>query len=92
MTKREIEEINQLPEKYRPIGAWSYFWLTILFNIPVVGFVFLIVFSFSGGNVSRRSFARSYFCFLIIVLIVLGIVIATGGLAAIAGNITNSGK
>ena len=58
---------NTIPPEYQPMGAWSFFWLRILFAIPVVGLVFLIIFSFSGGNLSRRSFARSYWCGLLIV-------------------------
>ena len=52
---------NQLPEQYRPLSMWEYFGYSLLFNIPVVGFVFLIVFSFSGSNINRRNYARSYF-------------------------------
>lgn len=58
---------NTIPPEYQPMGAWAFFWLRILFAIPVVGLVFLIIFSFSGGNLSRRSFARSYWCGLLIV-------------------------
>ena len=64
---------NSLPKEYRPLGAWSYFALKLLFSIPIVGFVFLIVFSFSKGNLNRRSFARSYWCDFIIYAILLGI-------------------
>lgn len=57
-----------LPAQYRPLGAWAYFGLTLLFSIPVVGFIFLIVFSCSRANINRRNFARSYWCWLIIAL------------------------
>ncbi|MBE6739462.1 MAG: zinc-ribbon domain-containing protein [Ruminococcaceae bacterium] len=59
--KKEITE-DDLPDHLKPMGAWSYFGLQLLFAIPIVGFVFLIVFSFSRGNLNRRSFARSYWC------------------------------
>lgn len=59
--KKEITE-EDLPDHLKPMGAWSYFGLQLLFAIPIVGFVFLIVFSFSRGNLNRRSFARSYWC------------------------------
>lgn len=86
MTSYEKEEIRTLPEKYRPLGAWGYFGYTLLFSIPLVGFICLIVFACSGSNVNRRSFARSYFCGFILVAIVLVIaVIALGGFGAIAG-------
>ena len=63
-------EIDQLPEKYRPISAWGYFGYQLLFSIPFLGFIFLIVFSLSNSNINRRNFARSYFCVVIIAIIV----------------------
>lgn len=74
---------NVVPEENRLLGAWAYFGLRILFAIPIVGFIFLIVFSCSNGNINRRNFARSYWCDLLIVAIVLIIwlvmVFAMGG-------------
>ncbi len=71
MTDKEKEEISRLPEKYRPMGAWSYFGYTILFAIPLLGIICLIVFALDGSNVVRRSFARSYFCVVILAIILL---------------------
>ena len=86
---------EQLPAEFRPLTAWNYFWLQVLFAIPVVGFVFLIVFSCSGANINRRSFARSYFCYFILVLIiaavVIGIAVATGGVAALTDSLSSLG-
>ena len=77
---------DTLPEKFRPLSAWAYFGYSILFAIPIVGFIFLIVFSFSGKNINRRSYARSYWCWLIIAVIVFVILLATGGIAALIKN------
>ena len=69
-----------IPEEYRPIGMWGYFGYQLLFAIPCVGFILLLVFSFGGTrNINLRNFARSYFCFLIIALIIGGILVATLG-------------
>ena len=79
---KEITE-DQLPEKYRPLSAWAYFGLQLLFAIPIVGFIFLIVFSCSDGNINRRSFARSYWCALLIlavVAVVVAIIVAMAGM------------
>lgn len=62
-------EEKDLPAKYRPLGAWAYFGYSLLFSIPLVGFILLIVFSFSDDNINRRNFARSYWCALIVALI-----------------------
>lgn len=62
---------ERIPEQYRPISPWAYFGLQLLFSIPIVGFIFLIIFSCNSGNLNRRNFARSYWCGLIIVGAVL---------------------
>jgi len=68
----EKQEIAKLPEKYRPMGAWKYFWYSVLFALPIIGFISLLVCAFSGSNICRRSYARSFFCgFLIIGLVVV---------------------
>ena len=66
--------LNSLPDQYRPLSPWAYFGYTILFSIPVVGFVFLVIFAFSKKNINRRNFARSYFCgyLLALILVIVG--------------------
>ena len=59
--------------KYAPLSPWAYFGLTILFQIPVIGLIFLIIFSISGKNINRRNFARSYWCVLVLVLIIIAV-------------------
>ena len=76
--------------RYKPLTAWNYFWLEVLFAVPVVGFIFLIVFAISPANINRRSFARSYFCYYILIAIIVGILIATGGIAMIANGLTSN--
>lgn len=74
-----MSDINNVPEQYRPISMWGYFGYQILFSIPVVGFIFLVVFALGGTkNVNKRNFARSYFCYLIILIIIMTILVATG--------------
>lgn len=90
MNNYEREEISRLPEKYKPLGAWAYFGYLILFNIPLVGFICLIVFSFSDSNINRRSFARSYFCIYIIIAVVIAIFAITGALSSLIGSISGS--
>lgn len=67
---------NQLPEEYRPISMWGYFGYQILFSIPIVGFICLIVFALGAKNVNKKNFARSYFCYTIICLVIFAVVFA----------------
>ena len=79
-----MSDFNSIPEKYRPISMWGYFGLEILFSIPVVGFIILIIFALGGTkNVNKKNFARSYFCFVIILVIILAIAVATGLVAQV---------
>ena len=79
-----MSDINNIPEKYRPISMWGYFGLEILFSIPVVGFIILIVYALGGTrNVNKKNFARSYFCFVIIFVIIIAILVATGLVAQV---------
>lgn len=71
------------PERFRPLSPWAYFGYTILFSIPLVGLILLIVFSLSEGNINRRNFARSYFCALVIMLIIILVLAFTGTLATV---------
>ena len=82
-----------VPEENRPLGPWAYFGYSILFSIPVVGFICLIVLSLSDTNINRRNYARSFWCGLIIGLILFAvifvIVIATGSLSTLLTQIQN---
>lgn len=77
-----------LPAKFRPLSPWAYFGLSLLFSIPIVGFIFLIIFSCSGANINRRNFARSYWCVLVLCLIILLVVFL---IAALTGGIQQIG-
>ncbi|MBE7070453.1 MAG: hypothetical protein E7386_08125 [Ruminococcaceae bacterium] len=79
-----MSDINNVPEQYRPISMWGYFGLEILFSIPVVGFIFLIVYALGGTrNVNKKNFARSYFCFVIIFVVIMAVLVATGLVAQV---------
>lgn len=78
---------NNIPEEYRPISMWGYFGYELLFSIPCVGFILLIVFSVGGTkNINLRNFARSYFCFLVIMVVLVLILSLTGATAALFSN------
>lgn len=82
MNRYEHEEISRLPSQYRPLGAWGYFWYTILFAIPVIGWIAWIVCACSASNINRRSFARSYACgILLVIFIILAFVLFGGALS-----------
>jgi hypothetical protein len=72
MNKQEKLAIKELPPKYRPMGAWGYMLYSILWMIPVIGWISWIVCAVASKNISRRSYARSWFLFLFIAGILTG--------------------
>ena len=80
---------SELPPKYRPLSAWSYFGLAFLYAIPILGLIFLLIHTFSEKNINRRNFARSFWCWVVLLifflLIAVGIAYANGGTPAVQG-------
>ena len=78
-----------IPAQYKPISPWGYIGYSLLYSIPFIGLIFLIVFSFSGKNINRRNYARSFWCALLIVLIffiiIFAIAYATGSMDELIG-------
>lgn len=65
---------------YKPISTLGYVGYMFLFGIPIIGFILLIVFALSAGNQNLKNFARSYFCLIIIAIILfIAIFVASGG-------------
>ena len=83
--------MEQVPQgKYAPLSPWAYWGLTLLFSIPIVGFVFLIVFSASSANINRRNFARSFWINLIFVVVIFGIIILIAALTGSLGELIDN--
>ena len=57
-----------------------------------MGFIFLIIHTFNGSNINRRSFARSHWCWaiieIVIVVIALIVVALTVGLDSLASYLS----
>ena len=61
-----------IPTQFQPISMWGYFGYELLFSIPCVGLILLLVFAFGGTqNVNLKHFARSHFCFMIVVVVLM---------------------
>ena len=69
---------DQLPEKFRPLSPWAYFGYGLLFTIPVIGFILMVVFALTNGNINRRNYARSYFCWFVIAIILIVLMAVLG--------------
>jgi hypothetical protein len=68
--RKQIRKIEkQLPKAYRPISGWGYFWRTVLYSIPVLGWLILLFNAIGAKNRNVRYFARTPFCALLLALI-----------------------
>ena len=73
MSRQEREEIKDLPEKYKPMGAWGYWAWSIIYGFPIVGLIFIIVNSLRSCNIARRNHARSFLCTYVLIILFVGI-------------------
>ena len=77
--KPQVLDADDLPAKFRPISPWAYWGYSLLYAIPIVGFIVLIINTFALKNVNAKNFARSYWipwlfiCILIILVLILSI-------------------
>lgn len=74
----DSEEYRRLMQKtYAPMGAWSIFFTLLLFSVPVVGFLFALIFACGGcAKKQKTALARAYllltlFGVLFVVLLVV---------------------
>ena len=68
-----MEEFNEqnIPEAYKPISAWGFVGWSLLFNLPLVGWIIVIVFA-CGVSAKKivTNFARSYLLMWLIATII----------------------
>ena len=53
----------------RPVKTGAYFWLMLLFAIPVIGLISVIIFSFAPKKQSLKNFARANLIWVIVGLV-----------------------
>lgn len=82
---------ESVPAEYKPLGAWAYFLYSLLFSLPLIGFVCLIVFACGGTkNVNLRNYARSYFCGLLVAVVLAAIVVGLALALGVGSSITDN--
>ena len=85
-----MSDYNNIPESYKPISMWGYFGYELLFSIPVIGFIILLVFAFGGsGNINVKNFARSKFCYVILLFVIFVVLVAIGMATGAAESIAD---
>ncbi len=79
---------NHVPSEYQPISMWGYFGYQLLFSIPIVGWIFVVIFAITASNRNLRNFARSQFCLWIIWLVLILVSSFSGFLTMILENLS----
>lgn len=77
---------NNLPSEYEPLSAWAYVGYNILYSIPVIGWIFMIIYALDDSNINRRNYTRSFFVVFLIVAIFILVLTLTGTLAVLVKN------
>ncbi|MDL2235762.1 hypothetical protein LJC07_06405 [Christensenellaceae bacterium OttesenSCG-928-L17] len=80
---------ERLPEEYRPLSMWAYFGYSVLYSVPIVGWVFLIVFALDGSNINRRNYSRSYFVGFILAAALFIVMLVSGTTAVLVDSLIN---
>ena len=75
--------------QYAPLSPWAYFGLGLLYSIPIVGLVFMIIFSIKKTNINRRNFTLSYWIVYVLALAVAIVLAALGVLGGTLSGIFN---
>lgn len=74
---------NMLPPEYRPVSIGQFFGYTLLFSVPVVGFIMLLVTAFGSGNsISLKNYAKSMLIWYVIGIVLTVIMFVFGFMLA----------
>ena len=67
-----------IPNNYKPISAWAYIGYDLLFSLPLFGFIALIVIALTAENVNVKNYAKSKFCYILIVFLIVIMMLILG--------------
>ena len=76
-----------VPDDLQPMSPWKYFGLNILYAIPLIGFIFLLCHAIGSRNINKRNYARSFFCILVVVLVIFVVFYFSGAVKDIVTSL-----
>lgn len=71
----------------KPISAWGYVGYSVLWSIPVLGWLLWLCAALFAKNQNKKNYARSYFCAFLLALLVVVILVAVVLVAQMVGLI-----
>jgi hypothetical protein len=69
----------------KSIKPWGYVWLNIFYAIPVLGWLGWLINALFAKNTNVKNHARSYFCAVVLVLIIAILAGAVVGALSLMG-------
>ena len=69
----------------KSITSWGYVRRAILYAIPVLGWLVWLCNALFAKNTNTKNFARSYFCWVVLMVVIAVIAFAVVGLLSLAG-------
>ncbi len=80
-------EETSAPERSKEISTAGYFWLMLLFHIPVIGLIAVLLLGLTGSNRNLRNYARAHLAWMAVMVILTAILfIVTWIIGRITGN------
>ena len=58
------------------VGTGAYFWLMLLFSIPIIGQIACLIMAFAPKNKNIKHFARAQLIWMVIAIVLIGILVA----------------
>ena len=55
------------------ISTWAWFWMMFVTAIPVIGWIMIFVWAFTGSNESRKNYYRA-----VLIWLLLSVLLAAG--------------
>lgn len=80
--KKKKSRASKAPQTFLPVSMGCWFVTLMCMNIPVIGWIYLLILACSRSAGARRSFAKAYllykFIFLLITLAILAVAVHYG--------------
>jgi Na+-driven multidrug efflux pump len=68
---------NKNDSNYISVGSWM--WMIFVTAIPIIGWMMILVWAFSGQNVSRKNYYRAILAWILVfVALIVGLILVGG--------------
>ena len=79
---------NDGDNNYISVGSWM--WIMFVTALPIIGFIMMIVWTFTGENESRKNYFRAIWAWIFIFIALIVVLAFLGNLPAIQKSIHQS--